>query len=165
MIILKLKSLDPNSPLHIPIKKSLILAFDPLSEFLMIYKNSGNSMNPDLSSSTSSIILLISSQLFANPKPINGSSNWSTPIEPVPLLSRESKHYWSYCIYWSEKSRKWLFPCLHIHFLFFLSSNINLFSMLSFHLCSFEFIFYISKSSFIIFSNISIGFNFFGDQC
>lgn len=85
MIILKLKSLEPNSPLHIPIKNSLILAFEPLSEFFIIYKNSGNSINPDLSSSTSSIILLISSLLLANPNPINGSSNWSTPIEPFPL--------------------------------------------------------------------------------
>jgi hypothetical protein len=79
--------------LHIPIKKSFIFAFEPFSEFFMIYKNSGNSINPDLSSSTSSIILLISSQLLANPNPIRGSSSWSTPIEPFPELSRESKHY------------------------------------------------------------------------
>jgi hypothetical protein len=142
-------------------KKSFILAFEPFSEFLIIYKNSGNSMNPDLSSSTSSIMLLISSRLFAKPNPIRGSSSWSTPIEPFPKLSNESKHCWSYCICWSEKSRKWLLPCLHIHFLFFLSSKISLFSIFSFHLYTFELIFCKSKSSLILLSKISIGVYFF----
>lgn len=82
----------PNLPLTKSLKKSVItfvFSFSPL--FLMIVRNSLNSIIPEPSSSTKSIIFYTSFTFYANPSPINGSCiSWS-PIEPSPPWSRELK--------------------------------------------------------------------------
>jgi len=76
--------------------KILLLSFE--SEFLIMPKNSPNSILPLLSSSTASIISYTSSQLSANPIPIKGSSSSSIPIDPDPSSSSELKHSLSFLI-------------------------------------------------------------------
>jgi hypothetical protein len=73
------------SPVVNFLKKSVIafvLYF--LSEFLMISRNSSNSISPEPSASTASTNCYTFSSESANPKPINGSWSSSVPIEPPP---------------------------------------------------------------------------------
>lgn len=99
-------------PLVMFVKNSKIFSvFLFESEFLMMPKNSPNSIFPLLSSSTASMISYTSSQLSANPSPIKGSSSSSIPIEPDPSSSRELKHSLSFFIWSSVKFKTWLFPC------------------------------------------------------
>ena len=87
----------------------------------MIIKNSSNSICPDPSSSTSSIISRTSYRPSANPSPIRGSSNSSIPIEPPPSSSRATKHSLSFLNSSSEKSKTWDLPLWQNHFRDFFS--------------------------------------------
>lgn len=84
------------------------------SEFLIILRNSPNSIFPDPSSSTKSIISCTSSLVSAKPKPMRGSSNCSTPIEPVPVSSSESKHSYNFWIYLQESECEWVEVLTHL---------------------------------------------------
>lgn len=94
------RSFFENYPLVMSLKNLLIFAvFSLPSEFLIIPRNSVNSIMPDPSSSTKSIISCTSSLFSANPSPIRGSSNSSIPMEPEPSPSNELKHSFSFLIY------------------------------------------------------------------
>lgn len=92
----------PNFPAASFLKNFLIsIVLLSVSLFLISYKNSSNSISPDLvpasdSLSTLSIIASICSIFSAKPRPINGFSSSSMPIAPLPSWSKELKHSLSF---------------------------------------------------------------------
>ena len=127
---LKLRPLLPNLPFDISLKNWFILAVfsfisEPFEESFIsiILRNSLNSMQPEPSSSTQSIISSTSSRVSAKPRPISGSSSSSIPMEPEPSSSRALKHSCSFFISSSVNLRTWPYPRWQYHFLCFFSSN------------------------------------------
>jgi hypothetical protein len=91
-IMLKLRSPPPRCPDASSLKKLFILEVDSSESFLMMDRNSSNSIYPEPSSSTMSIISCTCCLVSASPRPIKGSSSSSIPIAPEPSESKDWKH-------------------------------------------------------------------------
>ena len=88
-----------------------------LPPFLMMPRNSSNSITPDWSSSTRSTMFWICWRLSTRPRAMRGSSSSSTPILPEPSSSSESKYVLSYLSSSSSKSMQCSLPRDFSHFL------------------------------------------------
>lgn len=123
----KLKSLEPISPVVSFLKNSVIspaeLYYPSCGFDLTICRNSGNSISPDPSRSTSLTSCSTSAMSLAKPRLISGPLSSVTPIQPPPSSSRLSKQAFSSLTCASVKSSTSPLPVFTSHLRVSLSSR------------------------------------------